>query len=170
MKEHIYTAKRGKIIRQSFFIWLFVALQVAANMMLIPSFIKRNEIGGIVYINVILSALTVPSVLLFIKYYQYSAGKKFIVTYDSLKFIDDKTGSKIEMLNADIEEIYLVRNLWNSHLPWTFHEYFSFVDKNQNRIIVTSYIMDIGDFWLDTLSRKVNRNKLIIKKRLYPIM
>jgi len=97
-------------------------------------------------------------------------GKKFIVTYNSLRFVDEKTGSITELNSCDIEKIYLVQNKRMSKLPWVFHEYFSFIDNKKNKIVVTSYFMDISDFWLDTLTRKVNSNNLIREEKTYPII
>jgi hypothetical protein len=170
MQEHIYIAKKKRIIRQSFFIWLFVGLQVAANTILIPTLFTKNQIGGIVIINILLGLITIPAVILFFKYYRHSVGKKFIVTYNSLKFVDDKTGQSIELNSSEIDKIYLVVNNKTSRLPWLFHEYFSFIDTRNNKITITSYFMDISDFWLDTLTRKVNSNKVIREEKTYPII
>jgi hypothetical protein len=170
MQEHIYIAKPSRILRQSFFIWLFVALQIAANFMTVPTFLRLNQIFGIVFVNTVLGIITIPSLILFFKYYRHSVGKKFIVSYDSLKFIDDKTGETIELNNSEIDKIYLVQNKRMSRLPWSFHEYFSFVDTKQNKIVITSYFMDISEFWLDNLSRKVSSDKLITELKTYPII
>ena len=170
MQEHIYIAKRSRIIKQSFFIWLFVALHIAANIIIIPTLLKKDQIWNIALINILLGLITVPAVILFLNYYKHSVGKQFVVTYNSLKFIDDKTGKTIELKNSDINKIYLVKNMHNSRLPWIFHEYFSLTDNKNNKIVVTSYFMDIGDFWLDTLTRKVNSDNLVREKKMYPII
>lgn len=170
MQEHNYTAKKSRIIKQSFFIWLFVAIHILTNIITAPTLIQKNQTWAILFINGLLNLITIPSILLFIKYYRYSVGKKFIVTYNSLKFIDEKTGETTELNNNDIEKIYLIENKPMSKLPWLFHGYFVFIDNKKNKIIVTSYFMDISDFWLDTLTRKVSRDILIREERAYPIM
>lgn len=104
------------------------------------------------------------------KYYKHSVGKKFIITFDSLKFIDENTGETNEIKSSEIKRINLVVNRKMSKLPWLFHEYFSFIDDKQNKIIITSYIMNITDFWIDSLTRKVSSDKLVKEEKTYPIM
>lgn len=169
MKEHIYIAKKSRIFEQSFLIWLIAALQIFLNIITIPAFIRHNQAWAIVFINGLFSVLTIPSIIIFLKYYKNSVGKRFIVAYDSLKFIDDKTGKVILLRNSDIVNIHLIQNIQTSRLPWCFHEYFSFIDDKGNKIIVTSYIMSISDFWLDTLARKVSSKKLTREEKAYPI-
>lgn len=170
MQEHIHIAKKSRIISQSFFIWLFVATQIGLNIFAISEGLTHNRILAMIYINILLGLLNVPAIFLFGKYYRHSFGKKFIITYDSLKFINEKTGEKIEIKNSDIEKIYLIESPKMSKLPWLFHEYFALIDNKKNKIIVTSYFMDISDFWLDTLTRKVNSDNLIRLEKTYPII
>ena len=170
MQEHIHAAKRSRIIGQSFFIWLFVAFQIGLNIFAISMGLTSGRISAMILINALLSMITAPAVFLFLKYYKHSIGKKFVITYNSLKFIDEKKGEVTEIKNSDIEKIYLVVNPKMSRLPWLFHEYFAFIDNKQNKIIVTSYFMDISEFWLDSLTRKVSSDKLIREEKRYPII
>ena len=170
MQEHIHIAKRSRIISQSFFIWLFVVSQIGLNIYGITKDLTSNRFLAMIFVNVLFCLLTVPGVFLFFRYYKHSIAKKFVITYDSLKFIDDKTGKIIEIKNSDIEIITLVENQKLSRLPWLFHEYFSLIDNKQNEIIVTSYFMDISDFWLDSLTRSVSSDNLIRKEKSYPII
>ncbi|MBO9683459.1 MAG: hypothetical protein J7502_12455 [Flavisolibacter sp.] len=169
MQEHVYIARKSRIIRQTLLIWLFVALQIAANILAVPTMLKNNQTWAAVFINVCLGALTIPSVFLFIRYYKQSVGKRLIVTYNSLKFIDERSDGSIELANSEISEIRLVENTRMSRLPWVFHEYFSFADAKGNKIVVTSYFMDLSEFWLDPLTRKVDSKKLVREERAYPI-
>ena len=158
------------MIRQSFFIWLFVGLQIGLNIFAISKGLTSNRISAMVFINILLGMLSVPAIFLFLKYYKHSVGKKFVITYDSLKFIDEKTGKRIEIKNSEIERINLVVNPKMSRLPWSFHEYFEFIDNKQNKITVTSYFMDLSDLWLDSLTRRVSSDKLIREEKTYPII
>src|SRR6478736_1385304 len=118
MQEHIYTPKIRKIVSQSFFIFVFVAIQVLANFFLIPSFIEHRQIWGIVFVNVVMSIVSIPSLVIFLRYYKHSIGKRFVVTYDTLKFEDTKAGTKIELINSDIERIICVSTSWYTWSPW----------------------------------------------------
>jgi len=169
MQENIYIAKKGRIIRQSFFIWLFSALHITSNIFGIPPLLRHNQIWAIFLINLMLGIITIPSLIIFFRYYKHSINKKFVVTYNSLKFIDHKTGQTTELINSEINKIFLATTQTSNNLPWCFHEYFSFEDEKGNKIIVTSYIMDIVDFWLDSLSRKVSSNKLVRVEKTFPL-
>jgi hypothetical protein len=170
MKEHIYIAKSGRIIKQTFFIWLYVAIQIAGNIMTIPALIRTGQVFGFLIINVFLSLLTIPSLQLFFNYYKYAANKKFIVTYNSLMLIDEKTGRCIELKNMEIEKVVFVHNPSNSRLPWSDHEFFFLTDAAQNTIVVNSYIMDLSEFWIDGLARRVSAKKLIKVERVFPLI
>ncbi len=169
MQQHIYTAKREKIIGQSWSIWIYVALQVVFTVFFVVKW-RDSQLWGVLFVNVVLGTLTVPGIILFIKYYRYSVGKKFIVTYNTLKYVDDKTGHFTELINTEIEKIILIETHYTSRSPWPWYlyEYFVFIDSKGNKIIITSYFMDIGEFWIDTVTRKVNSDNLVREKKMYP--
>ena len=169
MQEHIHVAKKSRIINQSLFIWVSVIVQIGFNIFTFSMDLTSDRIAALIFCNIILSLLSIPAIILFLKYYKHSIGKKFVITYNSLKFIDEKTGEITELKNADIERINLVANRTASKLPWSSHEYFEFIDSKQNKIIVTSYFMDISDFWLDSLTRRVSTDNLIHEEKIYPI-
>ena len=168
MKEHIYTAKTQKIVSQSFCIFIFLAMQVAANFLLIPSLIKHKQLWGIVFVNLIMFMISIPSLIIFFKYYKQSVGKRFIVTYETLRFEDTKTGIKIELMNSEVERIISVSTSWYTWSPWTFYEYFTITDKNQQTITVTSFFLELSDFWLDTLTKRVRNPGVEFIKKEYP--
>src|SRR6185312_11795166 len=119
MQEHIYTARTRKVIFQSFFIFLFIAIQILANFFLIPSLIRHNELWGILLINLLLFTISIPSFVIFWKYYKQSVGKRFMVTYETIKFEDAKTGAKTELVNSEIVRITSVSTSWYTWSPWT---------------------------------------------------
>jgi len=170
MKEHIYQASAKRIFNQSVFLWLFILMQVYINVDGALTFLKRGDLLAFIFINIIFSSFNIPALILFLKYYRASIDKEFIIAYNSLRMKDVRTGAVIEMKCSDIVKIKLVENARMSRLPWIFHEYFKFIDSQGQEIVVTSYIMDIGDFWKDTLTRKVSSSKLEREQRYYPIM
>ena len=168
MQEHIYTAQTRKIFSQSFFIFVFIAMHVMANFLLIPSLIKHNQLWGIPFFNLLMCMISIPSLVIFSKYYKQSVGKRFIVTYETLKFEDTKTGARTELINSEIEKITSVSTSWYTWSPWTFYEYFSITDKNQQTITITSFVLELSDFWLDTLTRRVKNPGVEFIKKEYP--
>ena len=175
MQQHVYKDSTKRIISQTFFIWMFVALQISTNIFLIPGFIKSGQYWAIAFINVILSAISIPSLYIFFNYYRYSANKDFIIAYNALKIIDKKNGAVVEISSTDIDRIELHQNLYPYKVlmnlsVWSDHEFFCFVDKTGKKIVVTSYIMYIQDFWLDSLTRRVSSDKLIKFEKFIPLI
>jgi len=170
MKEHIYMTKPGRIISQSYLTWLIVVIHLGANVMLIPKLNSSDQLYGILFINVLLGSLTVPAIQLFINYYKYAAYKKFIVTYDSVNLIDERTGMSVGIKTAEIEKVVFVQSPVNSKYPWFNQGYFVLTDAAKNTIVVNSYIMDISELWLDSLARRISSKKLIREERYFPII
>lgn len=170
MQEHIYKASIRKIASQSFFIWLFVFLQLYINVDGANTFIERSDQWPLVFINLTLAAINVPAVILFLNYYRNSKDKEFVVTYDKLKLRDVRTRDMIELKSTEIVKVKLVENARMSRLPWSFHEYFKFIDSNGKEIVVTSYIMDISEFWTDSLSRRLSSIILERERKYYPLI
>jgi hypothetical protein len=169
MQQHIYTAKRKKIIGQSWSIWVYVAMQVVFTVFFVVKW-RDSQLWGVLFVNVVLGTLTIPGIILFIRYYRYSVGKRFIVTYDKLKYVDDKTGQFNELTNTEIEKIILVETTRKSQnlLPWVSYEYFILMDSKGSKIIITSHFMSLGEFWMDTLTRRVSSDNIVAEKKVYP--
>jgi len=170
MKEHIYMTKPGRIISQSYLTWLILVIHVGANMILIPAMKSINQLYGLIFINLLVGSLTVPALQLFINYYKYAAGKRFIITYNSVNLIDEGAGTSIGMMIAEIEKVVFVQSPTNSKFPWFTHGYFALTDAAKNTIVVNSYIMDISELWLDNLARRISSKKLIREERYFPII
>ena len=170
MQEHIYRPSTRKIVNQSFFIWLFILLQVFLNVYGGQTFIERGDPWPLIITNLALAAINIPAVILFLKYYRNSKDKEFVVTYDKLKLRDVRTGYIIELKNTEIIKVTLVQNAKMSRLPWLFHEFFKFTDSDGKQIVVTSYIMNISEFWMDSLSSRVSNKILEREQRWYPLI
>ena len=173
MQQHIYKASLKRIISQTISIWVFVAIQIGANTFILPRLINHGQYWAIAFLNIVLGALSIPSVYIFFNYYRHSANKDFIVSYSSLKMIDNKTGIVVEMSSTDIERIELHQNLYPYKLNlslWSDHEFFCLVDRSGKKIVITSYIMNITDFWMDTLTRRVNSDKLVKFENFIPLI
>ena len=175
MKEHVYRISKEKVIAQSIFIWLIVATHLIANCFAIPKFLGSGQYWAILFINIVFGVITIPSVYIFFNYIKYSANKDFVVTYNSLKLIDRKKNVATEIISPEIERIELHQNLYPYSAllnlsPRSDQEYFCFIDKKGSKIIVTSYIMDITEFWTDSLTRRVNSDKLIKYERFLPLI
>jgi hypothetical protein len=170
MQQHIYSATNEKIFKQSFFIWLWVITHIGLNVYIGLSFFHREEYWLFFVMNLMLLVITLPSIYIFFNYLKYTIHKDFIVTYEEIKLVDRKTNETVQIKNKDIVKVELYDNRTSYKAPWSAYEYFCFIDKENNRIVVTSHIMSISDFWLDTLVKKISSNKLIIIEDLFPVI
>jgi len=170
MQQHIYSTTKKKIFKQSFAIWLFVLMQISFNIYGIFFYQNSNKIFTILFINLIISIITIPGVRIFLNYCKYSIDKEFIITYNFLQLVD-KRSSKIIQLNCDeIERVEFYYIPGRSRSPYSSYKYFCFIDKNKKRIVVTFHVLSIADFWLDSLTRNVSSSKLVKIEDLYPII
>src|SRR5215203_790527 len=140
MQQHIYKASLKRIISQTISIWAFVAIQIGANIFIMPRLINHGQYWAIAFLNVVLGALSVPSVYIFLNYYRHSAKKEFIISYNSLKMMDKKTGIVVEILSTEIDRIEFHQNLYSYKRVmnlslWRDHEFFCFIDKAGKKII-----------------------------------
>ncbi len=74
------------------------------------------------------------------------------------------------MLVSNIKQVYFAQKLLMSKLPWLSHEYISFEDDKGNIITVTSYTMNITEFWLYKLSTNRYQNITTKEEKLYPFI
>lgn len=169
MKEQVFRANRRRIAKQSFFIWLWVLIHILINIWLIPMPINDNKVLLFLLVNFVFGLFSIPGIIIFRRYHKHSINKKFVLTYNSLRLEDEKSLKFLEIKNHEIVEVKLITNNHASNLPWTFMEYFSLTDKNGSMIIVPSFIMEISEFWLSTLTRKVSNKNFIRKESIYPI-
>lgn len=169
MKEEIFISNRKKIIHQTFFIWLWIITHLMANLWVLTATFKDGKITALIIINVFFSYLSILGLIIFFRYYKHSYKKKFIITYNTLKYYDEISNRIIELQNHEITEIKFVTNSVGSKLPWSSMEYFSLADKNGNEIVITSFMMNITDFWLSTLTKKASSKNFIRKEVLFPI-
>ncbi len=122
---------------------------------------------GLVLLNLLLSVLSVPGIILFVNYYKYSKNKKIIISHDKI-ILQENENIAGEITNTEITEIELVHATDYSGLPWSDFAFFVLKDAKGNRIIVPNFIMEISELWLDTLSRKIKRSNIIKTRKSFP--
>lgn len=169
MKQQVFSAKRKKIISQTLGIWLCLLVQLIINIWLIPPALNDNKLLPLILGNLLLSIISIPGIIIFLRYYKHSINKEFIITYNSLKYVDILTQKETELKNHETIEIKLVTNSNGSRFPWNFLEYFSITDKSGKQIIITSFLMDISEFWLSTLTKKISSKNLRTENVIFPI-
>lgn len=169
MKQQVFSAKRKKIISQTLGIWLWLLGQLIINIWLIPTALNDNKLLPLILGNLLFSLISIPGIIIFLRYYKHSINKEFIITYNSLKYVDTLTQTETEIKNHEAIEIKLVTNSNGSKFPWNSLEYFSLTDKSGNQIIITSFLMDISEFWLSTLTRKISSKNLRKEDVVFPI-
>jgi len=170
-KQNLYRTNNSKVLQISWPVWMFVTLQVGMNLYLAPTLMNNGHHLDMIFINLVLGAISIPSLYIFFNCLKHSTTKEFVITYDSLILTDTITKERIEIQSKEIYKIEL--NMIVSGSPWSTwrdYHYYVFTDKSQNQILVTSYILKIEDFWRDSLVRRVKSDNLVIHKKMLPII
>ena len=168
VQEHTYRVQKNKVLGQSWLIGLFALLSIFFCTLTFAKFLTATNYLIIIIPNIAIATVAFLGIYIFLNYVKYSRHKEFVLTAGSFKLTDKTTNEILEIKKSEIKSIELYRNYSGSKFPWTFFEYFCIIDKTGNRIVVTSFIMDISDFWKDTLSRQVTSQKLSTFKNILP--
>lgn len=168
MKEHIYKATCWQIIQQSVFVWAFLAVTIYSTLTLLSNGPDTELIWTLFFIA-FLWAISIAGMSIHIDYLRHTLNKDFIVSINSLEIVDRKSKLSTRILHSDIQRIEL-HNTMHALVPWSLHEYFSVIDTNGKTIIVTSYIMDIIKFRLDTFGQRLSRKEFDRFNRYLPVI
>ncbi len=170
MQQHQYSISRYRIATLSWVIWAIALLHLCGNIFIIGPVIHYKTFGSFIFFNLVIGLLSVPGMYLFFTYYRYSVNKVFTVTYNTIELLDKKSNNRIIINSNDIIRIETRENTGGSlsRLPWSGLENFCFVDKNNQKILVTSLMIGLGELWLDSLAKRINSDKLIRTKVYFP--
>lgn len=167
MQTHTYLISNKKVAANSFLIWLFFLAYVGVDLYFLAIVNTYQLLLVAVCVNVFLGSMAIYGVVIHLNYYKYSKRSKFEITYDKIIYYKDGK-IETEIQNKDVAEIKHVIGPEMSKFPWDNLSYFVLIDKNSNSILVPIYIMDLGEFWLDTLTRKVNNDNIVVIRKWFP--
>lgn len=166
IKEHVYQFGLSSVILKSLLVWILFAAQL-----IVSFFIVYNGAGyeAMILSNLILSLFTIPSLIIHMNHLKYSKNAKLILRYETITMINPI--EEITLKNVEITEIILHQSRPSgSRFPWWNYSWIELVDKNGRSIKISFYLLEIGEFWLDTLSRRVDSNNFIRKENFFPII
>ncbi len=154
---------------QSLFIWLYVLTFIVFT--IYGAAIARDikHILAIIFADAFLGLLVFPGIFIFINYRKYSLYKEFVITQHFLELNDKTTSKRIQINKSDIVSIEF-HTCSSSKLPWGSYEYFRIIDNEQKSIIITSFIMDMSNFWMDPLTRISSSKMFKRMEQIYPII
>ncbi len=165
IKEHIYQFERNKVIFRSILTWILLGAQVVFSLLIVYHGVGYEALIGL---NLFLSLLTVPSLIIHKNHLEHSKNAKLILRYNTITSINPT--EEITLNNADIIEVVLHKGLYGFKVPWFDYSWFELVDKEGQTIKVSFYLMDISELWMDTLSRKVGPKMLVEKNVFFPLI
>lgn len=165
MKEHTYEYNFKKVFMKPALIWFCVVVQLGLNL-----FVAFNKptIAGFVWINVAFSLLSIPGIIVHFNHLKRSRNAILVVRYNSISFQNGSTETNVD--STDIQKIILHECLWRSRFPWWNYSWFELIDSKAQSIKVSCYLLEITDFWQDSLSRRVNSNNLTREEHVLPMM
>ncbi|MDF3025981.1 MAG: hypothetical protein K0S23_288 [Fluviicola sp.] len=165
MKESIYKFKFNRVLLKSISVWICLAVQACLSFLIIYN---EGTIITLILLNLIFSTLSIPGIILHLNYLKHTSDKLLIVRYNSISFID---GDKETILNSfDINTVILHESPSGSKFPWWDYSWFELIDKEGQSIKISCYLLDISDFWRNSLTRRVNSNNLKREQSLFPMI
>ena len=170
MTEKTYRTSKARILRQSIFIWVALLTLILANIFAIESFNKLHNFWVIVLPNILLGLLTIPGIIIYFNYLKFSKHKEINISGESVELIDTKTGFRKEFKTKDINSVRVYSNDSSGKLPWTGFQYLCFINASNQRIIVTSFLMDLDDFNFNNAPIKIDPAKFQRLSTYYPII
>lgn len=167
MKEHTYKYQFKKVALKSILIWFGVVVQIGLSLYVLRDFNDRS-IKALIFTNVFFSIITLPGVILHLNHSKHTRNVKLILRYNSISCISKHNETTLNTF--DICKVILHNGPTNSRLPWWNYSWFELIDKDGRTIKVSYYMLDIGDFWMDSLSRRVSSDNLVHEKNILPII
>jgi len=167
MKQHEYKYHWYKVFKKSILLWFLILIQIGLCSFYIYSPLAF-PFPELIIFNVILSALTIPGFILHINHLCRTRNTTFILKYESISL---QRNTEITTLNSnDICKIILHEGPTKSRFPWYDYNWVEFIDTNGKSIAVSFYLLEISDFWMNTLSRRVNSKHFERNWNLFPLM
>ena len=167
MQTHTYLISNKKVVANSSLIWLAFVAYLGIGFYSWTIVDSAQLLFVAVCVNVFLGSMAIYGVVIHLNYYKYSTRSKLEITYDKISYFKDGK-LETEIQNKDVSEIRHIIGPNMSKFSWDNLSYFVLIDKNRNSILVPIYIMDLGEFWLDTLTRKVSNDNIVIIRKWFP--
>lgn len=165
MKEHTYKYKWDKMFVKSLLTSILLGVQMCISIFM---FLGEARIGGIILLNLFFGAFTIPGLVIHFNHWKYSQNVEVILRYDTISLIGP--ARDVILNTSDITQVILHQSPSGSRFPWWGYSWFELIDKDGQKIKVSCYLLDISEFWTDTLSRKVNSKNLVRKESFFPLM
>jgi len=170
MQQHVFLVKRSKIILQSYFIRGITFLQIGIDVSVLVRPYRLDSYNVFIIANAIFLILNFCSIYLFLSYYKYSAHKQFIITDNSVQLLSTDSCEIINMTDDEIASVKCIRSFETLKVPWRHLGYFCFTDIHNNKIIVTSFLINTEGFWLYLTAKRTYGTKLTKREKLFPII
>ncbi|WP_343632732.1 hypothetical protein [Fluviicola sp.] len=165
MKEHTYQLEFSKAIKESLLVWVTLILQVSLSFFLICN---EGEMVALIISNLVLSLFSIPGLIIHLNHLNYSRNAKLILRRDTITFIN--RAEEITLKTFEVIKVVLHQSPSGSRLPWWNFSWFELIDKEGQSIKVSCYFLEIGEFWQDTLSHRVDSNNFVRKEVFFPLM
>jgi len=153
-------------LNESWIIWLYCLLLIAADI----AFAARQQYNALVFVSLIFAPLILASLHIFNRYYKYSVDKKIVVNDTSVSLLDCATKGLNRLRFDEIKEVIVVQHSsFFSRAPWNTYGYVTLEANNNLKITITSFMVDPAIFILECIDGRVSKEKIVSKRRNYPI-
>jgi hypothetical protein len=165
MKEHNYKYKFSKVLLKSIPVWICLAIQMGFSISIV---FNEGEINTLIFMNLFLSIFTIPCIIMHRNYLKHTRNRVLTLRYNTISLISGE--KEITLNTTDITKVTLHKCPSGFRFPWWNYSWFELIDKEGQNIKVSCYLLNISDFWQDSLSRRVSSKNLVREESLFPLM
>jgi hypothetical protein len=166
MKRTIYKTNWKRIASKGFLPLLPFLAQVGFNIFFFLD--GKLNMWEVIYVNLLWGILiSFPGLLIFINYLSNSLNTIVILEYNKIRL--QNGDAFIELDNPEIDKIEIHTIRAHNRFPWGFFNYYV-LREGDKEIAFNNFTIDIGDFWQDSLSRRIKNENIEFKYSWYPWM
>ena len=145
---------------------LYLILQLTCTIV----FVLKRPVNyqALVFVNVLLLIIVVPSLYIHMRYLAYSKGKRVMINDTFIGIFDKTTNSLTKIiLDQTSKIIYVTSSNWLA--PWSSYNYTKIIAGQNDALLITSYIMD-ADVLLAALQERGLKSKMSLELKNFPII
>ena len=167
MKEAQFTYNITKVFKKSILIWIVLLMQIGLSCY---ALVLNNErsVTAFLIASIFFSIFTIPGLIVHFNHLKRTRNSVFTIRYETVSM---KNGQDtITLKSSEISKVILHEGWSEWRLPWMGYRWFELIDSNGNSIKISCYLLEIGDLWQNSLSRRISSDNIQRTQNFLPLM
>ena len=167
MKETQFKYNRTKVFMKSILIWITLFMQIGLSYFIID-LNNEKSVTTFLVTSIIFFTITMPGLILHINHLIRTRNSVFTLRYESLSMRNGK--DNVTLKSSEITKVILHDGPSEWRLPWWSYSWYELIDTNGNSIKVSCYLLEISEFWQNSLTRRISSKNMERKWTILPLM